>query len=102
MISTCPLTWQEEDEKRAEYCRLCSVAGMKVDFCIMVWANTWSEHSEGCMIARLSVGSPLTFEMLSKTSKLLGTRKIDVSCNLGCESDRTHDTEVTFWGARGL
>jgi hypothetical protein len=66
------------------------------------WVNTSLEHPEGCMIARLFAGSPLTFEMLAKASELLGTRKIDVSCDLGCESDRTHDTEVTFWGAKEL
>jgi hypothetical protein len=32
----------------------------------------------------------ITFDVLDRLSKALGTRDINLSCDLGCESDRSH------------
>ena len=42
----------------------------------------------------------LTFEMLSRAAVLMGTRDINIECDLGCESDHSHDTSLVFTGVK--
>jgi hypothetical protein len=78
------MTWSELVRK----------AGIEVDYAIL----TRTER-EGKSVERVTVwiSGDLTFEMLSKASELMDTRKIDIACDLGCESDRSHDTKLIFW-----
>ncbi len=40
----------------------------------------------------------LTFAALSALSKEFGTDRIDINCDLGCESDPGHDRTIILWG----
>lgn len=67
----------------------------------MVRAGDNPAHPDGYVVVEFR-GETLTFEMLEKASVLFGTRKIDVGCDHGCASDPCHETNITFWGAKGL
>ena len=48
-------------------------------------------HADHVEIQRVSA---ITFDNLCKLSELFGTRKINIDCDLGCASDRSHDTSI--------
>ena len=81
----------------------CQQAGIKTnEYAIsVVRAGDSTVHPEGYVVVEFR-GKTLTFEMLEKASELFGTRKIDLGCDHGCASDPCHETNITFWGARGL
>ena len=41
----------------------------------------------------------LNFEILANISETFGTRDINLSCDLGCSSDRSHDKTIYIKGA---
>jgi hypothetical protein len=96
-----PSTYAEENRRRDELLGLCRSAGLEVDYCIITWAGEAPNHPEGRVSFKFG-GNELTFEMLAAAGRLLGTTKIDIACEHGCESDRCHDTFITFRGAKGL
>ena len=89
----------ESDLERLEkaYQCLCEEAGFKIQY--IRWPDL--NMPEGCIVCELA-DSDLTFDMLRHASEVMGTRKIFVSCDLGCSSDRSHDTTVSFHGPSNI
>lgn len=81
----------------------CQEAGIETNeyAILIVRAGDSAVRPEGFVVVEFH-GKTLTFEMLEKASALFGTHKIDVGCDHGCASDPCHETNITFWGAKGL
>lgn len=79
--------------KKPDYAKLCRDAGIEADYAYCI---DRLDPSKSSVVVRIL--GELTFEMLSRASVLMGTRDINISCDLGCESDRSHDTEIVFTG----
>lgn len=78
-----------------DYAKLIREAGIEVDYAFAHTVERPNEFYVEKVIARIS--GDLTFEMLERASVLMGTKKINVECELGCESDMTHDTHLIFY-----
>jgi hypothetical protein len=78
-------------------------AGLEFDDCSLIvrWKGSDPRFPEGYIAVNFT-GDNLTFDVLEKASQLLGTRKIDISCDHGSSSDPCHERLITFWGAVGL
>jgi hypothetical protein len=79
---------------RDDCVRLVREAGIEVD-CAFLAEKIDTERLIPVLV--VTILGALTFDMLAKASELLGTRRIDISCDLGCESDCSHSTDITFW-----
>jgi len=73
----------------ADYQLLVKRAGIDVEHC---YVNGRDEN----LSVVCSIAGSLTFAMLSKASELMGTRSIDVACDTGTGSDRSHETQLVF------
>lgn len=82
-------------ETARSYAGILREAGLEVGYA------TWHTVSRAgkVIVERVSfrIEGELTFEKLARASELMGTRRIDITCNLGCGSDRSHDTDLVFW-----
>lgn len=77
-----------------DYASLIRESGIDVDYAYLHTA----ENEKECIVVRVVavISGDLTFDTMEKASILMGTRKIDITCDLGCESDRSHDTKLVF------
>jgi hypothetical protein len=98
-----PASWTEEEARREVYKGLLRKA--KLDFdehsLMVVWAGGDLMYPEGLLMVHFT-GDDLTFEVLAEVSRLLGTRKINLSCDSGCSSDPCHERMIHIYGASGL
>jgi len=98
------MTTKLDDDALAEVLAgYCHVAGIETNKCAMTMVRAGADpiHPEGYVVVEFR-GKTLTFEMLERASRLFGSRTIDVGCDHGCASDPCHETNITFWGAKGL
>lgn len=82
-----------EEESLRQWCiRVAASAGLSVENASVAYGQ---DNDVGAVYVRFT-DETLTFDALSRLSELFGTRQIDVSCDLGCASDRTHDKMIAI------
>lgn len=77
-----------------DYANVIREAGIEIDYAYCHTTEDEKTIKVDRVVARIS--GDLTFEMLERASVLMGTRKINIVCDLGCESDKSHDTDLVF------
>ena len=87
-----------KDPRDADYAGIIRKAGIGVR---VAYCDTLEKVGEPVVVLSVEAtidgdDGDLTFEMLERAAVLMGTRKIDITCDLGCESDRSHDTLLVF------
>lgn len=78
-----------------DYAKLCREAGITVGCAYRIVGPT----PEGDTVV-VEISGDLTFDMLSRAAVLMGTRDINIECDLGCESDHSHNTSLVFTGVK--
>ena len=78
-----------------DYAELCREAGITADSAHRIVGAT--PEADKVVV---EISGDLTFDMLSKAAVLMGTRDINIECDLGCESDSSHNTSLVFTGVK--
>lgn len=74
---------------------VCNECGLSGNLFIYVHLD---KSGEKVVSAQVDHHADLTFDVLDRLSKELGTRDINLSCDFGCESDRSYDPRIEVQG----
>lgn len=85
---------ESDYQKIRDLCwRLIADCGLKADNILLIF------NPEETVLLRVVVeydSSDLSFAILEQISKVFGTSNINLSCDMGCASDRTHEPYITI------